>query len=170
LLEIIGDPVMRLVLTLLIGVALAAPFRLRAEPVQSEKRFDQALDLKKYPQDTPKNAATSFIKAIEHKDIEYLLAQLAEPTFVDQRVKDNGGKFEVLVQEAKAKLADDPAALKLLQRLAKEGDWKIEGDRAILSLEGAPDRQVLLVKRKDRWFVENRFKPEKPKEKASNAR
>jgi hypothetical protein len=153
---------MRMILALFACLGVAGWCSLRGEkPAEAEKRYDQTLDLKKYPQDTPKSALASFIKAIENKEVAYALAHLAEPAFVDQRVKDLEGKFDALVMEAKGKLADDPAALKLLQRLAKDGAWKEEDGRASVSLKDVSDKQVFFVKRKDRWFIENRFKPTK---------
>jgi hypothetical protein len=123
----------------------------------SDKRYEQAVDLKKYPQASPKEALASFIKCINNKDIEYFVAQVAEPKFVDQRVKDLGGHFEEVVKEARQKLVDDPATLKLLGRLAQEGEWKTEDDRATVSLTDVPDKAVHFVKNGSRWYVENRF-------------
>src|SRR5437868_3059152 len=109
---------------------------------ESETRYKQELDLKKYPQDTPKHALGSFIQCIENKDIDYCLAQLADPEFVDQRVKDIGGHFEDLVKEAKRKLVYDPATLKLLKRLAEDGEWKTKDEEATLTLKDVADKPL----------------------------
>src|ERR1051326_2915070 len=124
---------------------------------EGDKRYGQAVDLKKYPQETAKAALGSFIKAVENKDIEYFAAQLADPKFVDQRVKDLGGHFDDVVKEATQKLVDDPATLKLLKRLAEDGEWKTSDDTATLKLKDAPDKALSFVKRGERWFVENRY-------------
>ncbi len=154
---------MRFLCTLTMGLlALSAVQLHAADKDDLVKRYNRTVDLKNYPQDTPEKALASFVQAVEKKEVEYLLAQLAEPTFIDQRVKDYGGKFDTLVQEAKSKL-DDPAVLKLLQRFVKEGDWKTADSKATVSLKDVGDRQVLLVKEQGRWFVEHRYQPEKPK-------
>lgn len=123
----------------------------------SDKRYDQAIDLKKYPQATPKETLASFIKCVENKDIEYFVAQVAEPKWVDRRVKDLGGHFDDVIKEARQKLVDDPATLKQLARLARDGEWKTEDDQATVSLADAPEKPVHFVKKGDRWYVENRF-------------
>ena len=142
---------MHILLPVLIVLAVGGP---GSEP---EKRYNQTLDLKKYPQDTPKAALSSFVKSIENKDINYFMAYLADPKFVDQRVKDLGGRFEDVVTEARQKLVDDPATLKLLRRLAEDGDWETKDDSATLILKDVPDKPLHFVKRKERWFVENRY-------------
>ena len=100
---------------------------------------------------------SSFIKSIENKEIDYFMACLADPKFVDQRVKDLGGRFEDVVAEARQKLVDDPATLKLLRRLAEDGEWETKDDSATLTLKDAPDKPLHFVKRKERWYVENRY-------------
>ena len=52
---------------------------------------------------------------------------------------------------------DDPATLKLLRRLAEDGDWETKDDSATLILKDVPDKPLHFVKRKERWFVENRY-------------
>jgi hypothetical protein len=123
----------------------------------SDKRYGVAADLKKYPQSTPKDTLASFIKCIENKDIDYFVAQVAEPEFVDRRVKDLGGHFDDLVKEARQKLVEDPATLKLLGRLAQVGDWAAGDDKATVTLKDVPEKPLHFVKKGSRWYVENRF-------------
>jgi hypothetical protein len=130
---------------------------------QPPRRYGISADLEKYPQATPKETLGSVIKAIENKRIDYLLAHLADPQFVDMRVQDYGGKFDEVVKEAQKKLADDPAVVKQLQRFYKEGDLDESDDRASFRLKDAKDR-IYLRKLENRWFMENRQKgDEKPK-------
>ena len=143
---------MHILLSVLVLVAAAEPGS--SEP---EKRYNQTLDLKKHPQDTAKATLSSFVKSIENKEIDYFMAYLADPKFVDQRVKDLGGRFEDVVAEARQKLVDDPATLKLLRRLADDGEWETKDDSATLTLKDAPDKPLHFVKRKERWYVENRY-------------
>src|SRR5207249_2823881 len=71
---------------LLAGAVLAV---FSATPVQGREpsaRYHVAPDLKTYPQGTAKEAFASVLEAIKKKRIDYLLAQLAEPDWVDGRV------------------------------------------------------------------------------------
>jgi hypothetical protein len=153
---------MRVVLTVMAGVACAAAV-VAAEgdkPPAPEKRYGIEADLKAYPQDTPKEALGSVVKAVEDKRIDYLVAQLTDPDFVDRRVKDTGGDFDGLVREATARLADDPGPVKRLRRLLEDGDWDVKDERASVHVKDAKDRWCYFRKDGDRWFLENRYKPE----------
>lgn len=123
-----------------------------------EKRYDVTPDLTAYSQDTPKDALASIIKTVENKRIDYLLAHLTEPDWVDTRVQENGGNFVPVVEEAKGKLLDDPAPLKQLKLFQKEGDWKENSDRASVGHKDVADRRVYLRKIDGRWFLLNRYK------------
>src|SRR5579864_4283437 len=82
----------------------------------------------KYPQKSPEDTLASAIKAIETKKIEYLMAQLADPTYVDKKVEEYKklykGKeesrtllaFERLAKETEKYFQDDPILVKDLQR------------------------------------------------------
>jgi hypothetical protein len=152
---------MRVVLTVLAGVVCTAAVVAARDtkPPAPEKRFGIEADLKAYPQATPKEALASVIKAVEDKRLDYLVAQLTDPDFVDRRVKDTGGDFDGLVREATARLADDPGPVKRLRRLLEDGDWDVREERASVHLKDAKDRWCYLRKRDGRWFLENRNKP-----------
>jgi hypothetical protein len=139
---------------LFVTVALAEPPGETAPAV----RYDVTLDLKSYPQSSPKETLGSVVKAIENKRVDYLLAHLADAEFVDQRVKDYGGKFADLVQETTRKLVDDPGAAKLLQRFLKDGEWEVETDSATVSLKDFKDRVIHFSKSGGRWFMKNEYK------------
>lgn len=149
---------MRSVLVLLLGGACLAPAA--AQQGQPGKRHGIEADRKTYPQDSPKEALASVLKAIDAKRIDYLLAHLADPKFVDGRVEAYGGKFEELLKETKAKLLDDPGAAKLLRQFLEKGEWKIEDDTASVRLKDVADRWGWFRKMDGRWFFENRKKPE----------
>ena len=55
------------------------------------------------------------LKAIDGRQVDYLVAQLADTEFVDMRVKVLAGGFKELVRETRSRLAEDPAALKELR-------------------------------------------------------
>jgi hypothetical protein len=135
------------------------------------KRFAIEADLETYPQDTPQEALDSVIKAIEAKKIDYLLAQLADPDWVDGRVK-NHGSFEDLVKDSTDYLAKDPALVKQL-KLLRKGTWDVKGTRATASFKGengkggkekeSTENQVFFRKIGKWWYMENRTREaEKP--------
>ena len=83
---------------------------------------------------------------------------------MDKRVKEvYGGDFEELVRETTGKLADNPAALKELQRFLKEGEWEGGETSANAKLKDVKDQQVFFRKIGHRWYLENRQKPEPAK-------
>jgi hypothetical protein len=149
--------------TIVLFLALWTVFPGRLVAADPEQRLGVACDLKAYPQSSPKEVLASVVKAVEAKKITYLLAHLAAPDYVDQRIKDNGVKQEELVKESQAKLIDNPSALKLLRRFLKDGDWETEEKEARVQLKDVEDRIVQFRKIGDRWFMENRYKPERSK-------
>jgi hypothetical protein len=122
------------------------------------KRYDVAADLKAYPQSMAKEALTSVLKAIEAKRVDYILAQLADPEWVDHRVQVNGGSFPALVEESTAKLVGDPATAKRLRTYLSDGRWEMVGAAASAHPKDG-DEPVLYFRNIDgRWFLENRKK------------
>ncbi|MGH7170500.1 MAG: hypothetical protein ACRELG_09515 [Gemmataceae bacterium] len=121
-------------------------------------RYGIAPDLKTYPQATAKETLASVIKAVKNKRVDYVVAQLADPAFVDDRVKRlYGGRFEQQVEDTRARL--DPLTIKQLQRFLKDGDWKQDKDRVTVQLKD--DKRCLYFKNDDsRWFMEHRSKPD----------
>jgi hypothetical protein len=119
------------------------------------QRYDIDADLEVYPQDTPQKTLESVIKAIADKKIDYLLAQLADPKFVDARVKMHGS-FEEFVKEASDHLARDPSVVKQLKRFLKDGNWNVNEPGASAKLKDDKEKGVFLRKVGDRWFLENR--------------
>jgi hypothetical protein len=142
-----GDIVMRLILTGLVVLALVGTL-VAEEP----KRFGVAADLKTYPQGTPKETLASVLKAIEMKRADYILAQLADPQFVDERVKVAG--YDELLTEATAKLISDPGTVKQFQRFLKEGDWTTDETTASVRHKESGERIATFKKSADRWFLQ----------------
>jgi hypothetical protein len=125
------------------------------------KRYGIEADFDSFPQQAPKPALESVIKAIDQKKIDYLLAHLADPAWVDNRVKTvHGGKFDSMVKETSDKFAKDPTAITDLRRILKEGEWKEEDTSASACLKDAKDSCVFLRKIEGRWFLEDRKKAE----------
>lgn len=115
----------------------------------------------KYVQKTPKDTLRSVLSAIDAKRVDYVLAHLADPDFVDERVKQTGGRFEVMVKETTQKLESDPEALKELRKFLSDGDWKEDGDGATATCKDVKGKQVSLRKIGERWFLKNNVKPAK---------
>jgi hypothetical protein len=143
-----------LALALLFGLSLVATGADNA----NDTRYGVALDLKTYPQATAKEALASVIKAVENKRIDYLVAQLADPAHIDDRVqRQYSGKFEDQVADTRLKM--DASTLKLFQRFLKDGDWTRDKKTESVQLKDVKDRAVFFCRIGDRWYLENRFKP-----------
>jgi hypothetical protein len=144
-------------LLLVVGIAWAdAPQK--SKP--SSERYGIAVDPQAYPQASARAAFVSVLKAIDTGKFDYLLAQLTDPAFIDERVgRLHGGKFEEQVAETKAKL--DAAAVKQLHRYQDKGEWSEDGGKAVLSLKDVPERVVHLKKIGNRWYLENKYRPTK---------
>jgi hypothetical protein len=128
------------------------------------RRYGILLNQRTYPQEDAKQALASVVKAIDRQRIDYLLAHLADPDFVDERVKEvYGGNFDELVKETTTKLKDNPTEAKLLERFLKEGEWDAKENTATASLKDVKDRQVFMKKVGKSWYLENRQKAENSK-------
>lgn len=116
-------------------------------------RYGIAPDLPTYPQGSAKETLASVIKAVENKRVDYVVAQLADPAFVDDRVKRlYGGRFEQQVEDTRARL--DPLTIKQLQRFLKDGDWQQDKERVTVRLKD--DKRSLYFKKDNgRWFMEH---------------
>jgi len=150
---------MRVVVTFLIGVACAtAAWARDSKDAEPPRRYGVPADLETYPQDKPQNTLKSVLLAIDRGRIDYLLAQLADPEWVDDRVRSvHDGKFHDMVKETTDQLSHDPDAIKQLRRFLRDGDWKEGDDRASAQLKGVKER-VHFRKVRDRWYFENQQK------------
>jgi hypothetical protein len=118
-------------------------------------RYNVDYDSNSFSQDTPKQALESVIRALGEKRVDYLLAQLTDPEFVDDQVKKvHAGKFDDLVRAVKTKLANDPDVTKNLVRFSKEGKWQPGDTAASVKLNDLKD-QVFFRRIGDRWFFQN---------------
>jgi hypothetical protein len=134
---------------------------------KSAKRYGVEQDLKRYPQKTPQEALQSILKTFDNDRIYYLAAHLTDPRYVDERVKEHkrglkGPKeaqdlvaFEEVVKEITRHFREDPALVRRLQRLGREGEWKIGADQASVAIKGAA-RRAFFRRIDERWFLENR--------------
>jgi hypothetical protein len=144
-----------LAVALLLGVAFVSTAH-ADQP--SESRYGVAIDLKTYPQSTAKEALASVIKAVENKRVDYLVAQMADPVYIDDRVQRlYDGKFEPQVEDTRLKL--DDATLKLFQRFLKDGEWTSDKMTEYVRLKDVKDRCIYFRRIGERWYLENRYKP-----------
>jgi hypothetical protein len=122
-----------------------------------------------YPQKTPNEALKSIVKAIDNKRVDYLLAQLADPKYVDAQVatyralftkgKDEARTFlafDRLANETVEYFASDPVLVKELRLFARDAKWEVEDEVATGSVKDVPGRKVFLKHIGERWFLENR--------------
>ncbi len=120
-------------------------------------RYDIAPDATAFPQNTPKETLGSVLKAAEAKRFDYLAAQLADPAFIDDRVRRlYGGHFAEQVDDTRTRL--DAPTLSLLRRFLKEGNWHVDKDTAVVSLKDVTDRTITFRPLNGRWFMEHRSK------------
>jgi len=150
---------MRFAVAVLLGLVTTAGAPGQDKDAKVAPRFGIQADMERFPQGEPKEALASVLKAVQAKKYDYLLAHLADPAFVDMRVKLYGGNFDELVKETAAKFAQDPTAVKELGRFLKEGQWEVADASASAQLKDVKDRRVFLRKADGRWFLENKQKP-----------
>jgi hypothetical protein len=133
------------------------------------KRYGFDANLTYYPQKTPRDTLLSVANAFDNNRVDYLLAQLAEPRFVDDAVagnkttmrqRDDKAKvflaFDRLVAETTQYLRADPTLLKDLRHFAADAEWETTDKEAVGTLKSIQGRKVYLRKLSDRWFLENK--------------
>ncbi len=132
-------------------------------------RFGFDVDETTFPQKTPAEAMTSIAKAIDRNKVDYLLAHMADPLYVDYWVnqykkdftqgKDEGKRllaFDRLVRETSTYFQNDPLIVRDLRVFAKDAKWEEKDDLAIGTVESVPARKVYLRKFGERWILENK--------------
>ncbi|VTS01016.1 hypothetical protein [Tuwongella immobilis] len=79
---------MRLLMILTLTLGLVGMARAQDEPrTLPTTRFGVSLLKENYPQSNPKEALESVLRAIDRNRLEYLVAHLIDPDFVDQQLK-----------------------------------------------------------------------------------
>jgi hypothetical protein len=180
-----------------LGLIVMAASLSAQEPARLATRYNIDYNPINYSQKTPQEAMKSITKAFESGRLDYLLAHLADPKWVDPRVneylalvvpkeellreeddiaresdpkkrkakvieKERKDKarvviaFNRLVVETRKHLDEDPVLLKELRLIVKSGDWEIDDEKAIGTLKKATPRRMVLRKREDRWFMEEK--------------
>ena len=155
---------MRFAFVFMLGISGLVSAGWAQQTKQPPARYGIEADLDNYPQAEPKAALESVLRAIDKKKIDYLLAQLSDPQWVDNRVqKVHGGKFEEHVKEITGLLASDPTQVEELRRFLREGTWDANDSEARVSLKDVPEDLVILRKIEGRWFLDHQKKRDKGK-------
>lgn len=170
-------------------------------------RYGVPPNLALFPQDSPKSALSSAVKAVEKGRTDYLVAHLIDPRFIDDRVADRARllekevaadlralreaqmrnpsasrddrvpadpkgfdeavrreaarrAFRLVAQDVRGTLDENPDHLTDLRRLLREGPITDAGDTASAALRDAKDRSVFFRKADNRWYVQDRKRPE----------
>jgi hypothetical protein len=154
--------------SLVLLIAFCGVFTAHGQDAKEESppaRYEVVAILAKYPQASPKATLASILSAIEEKRIDYVLAHLTDPAFVDERVKKvHAGSFDDFVKETTTKLNDNPAAVKEMTRFLKEAEWEGGETTAVARHKDIKDKEIFMKKIGTRWFLENKQKPEPKKE------
>src|ERR1700722_19776364 len=109
------------------------------KPKKAPLRFGFDVDEITYSQKTPKDALKSVMTALDRNRTDYMLAQLADPAYVDYWVerykqdftlgKEEGRRllaFDRLTRETAKYFENDPLIVKELRIFAKQAEWKVE--------------------------------------------
>jgi hypothetical protein len=145
---------------LFVGLVLVLSATAQEKKENPATRYDVVGDAETYPQGSPKETLTSIAKAIERERIDYLLAHLADPQYVDAKVKDLG-KFRDLVDAVKAHFTEDAKRQREFLRLLKDGIIEAGGSEAKVTLKEVAGRQITLKQNGKRWFLDNPDAPKK---------
>ncbi|MBI3822085.1 MAG: hypothetical protein HY289_05315 [Planctomycetes bacterium] len=151
-----------------VGWCSTLPAQDEVKKKATTRRFGFDVDGDTFPQKSPDEAMKSIVKALNRDKVDYLLAQMADPAYVDYWVdqykvqftegKDEGKRllaFDRLTRETILYFQNDPLIVKDLKAFAKEAKWTEEGDLATGVVESLPARKVFLRKVGERWFLKN---------------
>jgi hypothetical protein len=118
-------------------------------------RYGITPDIAAFPQKSPQETLASVIKAAEAKHFDYLAAQLADPVFIDERVRRiYGGNFGEQVEDTRGALSG--STLGQLRSFLNGGAWQVDKEHAVVTLKDVADRSVSFRESGGRWFMEHR--------------
>jgi hypothetical protein len=119
-------------------------------------RFTVIYNADVYPQAEPKETLESAIKAIERNRLDYLIAHLIDPAFIDLRMAETKATLDEMMAAVKTKMVDDPNLLKQFKLFLKEGDFADNGQGVItVTHKELKDRKLFLKKIGQRYFLQN---------------
>ena len=139
------------------------------KPKKTPRRFGFDVDETTFPQKTPAEAMKSIGTALDRKRLDYMLAHMVDPKYVDYWVDRYKTVFAMGSDEAKGLLAfdrlvretnlyyqDDPVLLRELRVFARDAEWTEDDGVAFGVVKTIAARKVYLRKIGDRWFLDNR--------------
>lgn len=136
-------------------------------------RYKVPLDLRRYPQSAPEKALASVVQTINEGNFDYLMAQLADPDYVDGRVAEYKKgltgpdeardlvAFDKLAKEVRRHFQQDPTLAQELRRLAKEGKVDFPNKTAFIHLPNITSHGAMFKSIKGRWYLQNSRHPKK---------
>jgi len=133
------------------------PTQLPAQAVKESGRFGIVLDEATFPQNSPENLRKSLLKALNSDKIEYMLAHLADPSFIDKNVREvHEGDFAKQVAETREKLKKGLKSP--LESLLKEGKLNASEKSASLKDPNLKDFIISMKLENNKWYMENNKK------------
>lgn len=142
---------MRLVAVWAIVLSTTMCSAAQADDNGPNRRYGIPLDATHFPQVGPQQAVRSIVKALDDKQVAYMLAHLISPEDVDAKL--NG---EVAALRRLAGKATGESTLQLRAALVdhlEHGRWIIKGSRALSEVNNRAD---LTLERVDlRWYLHN---------------
>ena len=133
------------------------PALLPAQAVKESGRFGIPLDEASFPQNSPENLRKSLLNALNSDKIEYMLAHLADPSFIDKNVREvHEGDFAKQVAETREKLKKGLKSP--LESLLKEGKLSASEKSASLKDSALKDFIISMKLENNKWYMENNKK------------
>lgn len=145
---------MRFISTAILGAILATG--LFAQDDKIPDRFGVAANLDFYPQGSPKATLASIMKAIKNERLDYLVAHLMEPAYVDKRMKETRTTLAKMQAEIAAHLKQDSEFLNDLKAFSLTGEIVENDQTAVIKQKDINDRAIYMKRIGSRWYMENR--------------
>lgn len=120
-------------------------------------RYGIGRDLNAFPQDSPLTLKSSILKSLEAGRIDYLIAHLTDPKFIDPRIaKSFEGKLENQARETKAKLVGTELGNQL-KLILQGGQLTIKGNEAVIIHPKLGNGLIVrFLKIEKLWYMDNR--------------
>lgn len=147
---------MMIVLFMMVNLATIQN-HIQAQAVKESGRYGIAVDDAAFPQNTPENLRKSLLKALESDKIDYMLAHLAHPAFIEKNVREvHEGDFSKQVSETKEKLKN---GLKTpLETLLKTGKLESSEKAGTIKDPALKDFVIHMKLENNKWYMENNKK------------
>jgi isocitrate lyase len=120
---------------------------------------ETALDATAYPQDTPKRALESLVKALEKRDLEYWIAHLISPRDRERLKEKHGGLQQAVEANSGAQhLERIKAQCEVMRQMLADGELKEGEDAGVKWARFKSGQRVLQLERQPdgRWCMNTR--------------